>query len=389
MHEFPDSFYLMNLLYFTSSYPFGLGEQWKANELKILVNHFENIKLVPYSYGGNADQPKPLPGGIALAGPVFPTDKMQVSKWDFFKILVHRRSGKFFKEFFARKVYRKRIWFISWLIATKEIMGLLSSKVLQQVFSEAGDQAVLYFYWGKGTCQVLPFIDTSRFHKIFVRMHRYDLFENENNHYIPYRGPLLDAISITAPSSIAGKKELKALYPLAKSVVEVVRCGTVGNGKLSAPSQDGVLRIVSCSLLSPVKRVHLMVESLQYMNFPVIWRHIGDGTLREQLEVLVKQLGLEDKFIFEGMMDSRAVLDFYTGNRFDLFINTSASEGVPFSIMEAFSVGIPVMATDVGGTGEMVDDRTGRILPADITPQRLAVRSAVLSSPIRGKATDA
>jgi glycosyltransferase involved in cell wall biosynthesis len=59
-------------------------------------------------------------------------------------------------------------------------------------------------------------------------------------------------------------------------------------------------------------------------------------------------------------------LDFYTEQPFDLFVNVSASEGVPFSIMEAFSVGIPVMATNVGGTGEIVNEQVGMLLPSDI-----------------------
>ena len=45
----------------------------------------------------------------------------------------------------------------------------------------------------------------------------------------------------------------------------------------------------------------------------------------------------------------------------DLFINTSSSEGVPVSIMEALSVGIPIIATDVGGTKEIVTKTTARI----------------------------
>ncbi|WP_180272189.1 glycosyltransferase [Actinomyces ruminis] len=59
-----------------------------------------------------------------------------------------------------------------------------------------------------------------------------------------------------------------------------------------------------------------------------------------------------------------------------LLVNVSASEGVPVSIMEALSAGIPVVATDVGGTGELV--RTGSngiLLPADPTPQQ--VRDAI------------
>jgi glycosyltransferase involved in cell wall biosynthesis len=50
----------------------------------------------------------------------------------------------------------------------------------------------------------------------------------------------------------------------------------------------------------------------------------------------------------------------------------SLSEGVPVSIMEAFSAGIPVYATNVGGTSEIVDNSNGKLLDVNISPEQLA-----------------
>ncbi len=61
----------MKLFYFTSSFPFGIGEQWKANELEIFVRQFDEITVIPYSYDGNFDSPKKLPRGIKLIDPLF------------------------------------------------------------------------------------------------------------------------------------------------------------------------------------------------------------------------------------------------------------------------------------------------------------------------------
>ncbi|THU41527.1 glycosyltransferase [Niastella caeni] len=362
----------MNLIYFTSSYPYGLGEQWKANELNELINHFDNIIVVPYSYGGNHNNPKPLPKGVHLEGPLLPEEQLKSSKKDLLKIFLHKHRGTFLKEFIRKKVYTSKSRFISWFSSTLNVIRLLKHPLVQKLESNADKNTVFYFYWGKGSCEILPFINNRRLYKSFVRMHRYDLFEYENNNYIPYRSALLNSASVIAPSSLAGKQHLQQLYPRVSANVEVFRCGTISNNKLSSASQDGILRVVSCSLLSPVKRVHVMIESLRHIQVPIIWHHVGDGQLRDELETLARKLGVEDKFIFEGMMDSRRVLNFYTENSFDLFVNVSASEGVPFSIMEAFSVGIPVMATDVGGTGEIVNEQVGMLLPAEITGVVLA-----------------
>jgi len=193
-----------------------------------------------------------------------------------------------------------------------------------------------------------------------------------NNNYIPYRRPLLEAIDVVAPSSEAGRAHLQKLYPDLNYKIKLIRLGTRVSGKQSKGSTDRLLRVVSCSYLSKVKRVSLMVESLQFVEFPVLWRHIGDGDERGVIDNLIRKYNLQDKFIIEGFIDTRELLDFYTSNTFDLFVNVSASEGVPMSIMEALSVSIPVMATGVGGNGELVDEAVGKILPPDLTPRVLA-----------------
>jgi glycosyltransferase involved in cell wall biosynthesis len=59
-------------------------------------------------------------------------------------------------------------------------------------------------------------------------------------------------------------------------------------------------------------------------------------------------------------------------NSVDLFLNVSTTEGVPVSIMEAFSAGIPVYATNVGGTSEIVNSGNGKLMDKDLTPEKLA-----------------
>jgi len=65
-------------------------------------------------------------------------------------------------------------------------------------------------------------------------------------------------------------------------------------------------------------------------------------------------------------------MDIYRNNPVDLFVHTSKSEGLPFVIMEALSCGLPVIATDAGGVGELVDSQVGKLLPVDISPDELA-----------------
>ena len=58
-------------------------------------------------------------------------------------------------------------------------------------------------------------------------------------------------------------------------------------------------------------------------------------------------------FEFLGNIDNQDVVNFYNDNEIDLFVNASDTEGLPVSIMEAFSFGIPVVCRDVGGCAEI------------------------------------
>ena len=65
---------------------------------------------------------------------------------------------------------------------------------------------------------------------------------------------------------------------------------------------------------------------------------------------------------FKGRVLNKEVLKFYIDEVPDLFINLSSSEGIPMSIMEAMSCSIPVIATNVGGTSEIVNNENGYLI---------------------------
>jgi len=65
-------------------------------------------------------------------------------------------------------------------------------------------------------------------------------------------------------------------------------------------------------------------------------------------------------------------MKFYRETPIDLFILTSESEGVPVSIMEALSFGIPAMATAVGGVPELISNHTGYLLTPNPTSEEIA-----------------
>ncbi len=88
---------------------------------------------------------------------------------------------------------------------------------------------------------------------------------------------------------------------------------------------------------------------------------VGQGPLEHDLGRLHDDLGLDDRFRFLGFRsDVHRVM-----SAFDLFCLSSDHEGLPVAVMEAKALGLPVVATDVGGLREAVTDGVdGRLVPA-------------------------
>ena len=101
---------------------------------------------------------------------------------------------------------------------------------------------------------------------------------------------------------------------------------------------------------------------------------VGDGPLKNEIANQAKQLGIGERVHLLGdRSDARLLV-----SSFDVSVLTSLSEGLPNTVMEAMSAGVPVVATAVGGTRELIDHgETGFLIPpanvAALTEQILFV----------------
>ena len=71
------------------------------------------------------------------------------------------------------------------------------------------------------------------------------------------------------------------------------------------------------------------------------------------------------RFFYNKSKTNEEVMEYYKNNLVDLFVNMSESEGLPVSMMEAMSFGVPVIAPDVGGIKEIVDENSGWLLSCE------------------------
>lgn len=123
--------------------------------------------------------------------------------------------------------------------------------------------------------------------------------------------------------------------------------GTVG--RLDAvKNQRALLALLAARPDSPAGRLRLVI--------------VGDGPLHGELERQAAELGVQDRLWLAGNRDDIPALL----RGLDLFVLPSLGEGISNTILEAMASGLPVVATQVGGNAELVEDgSTGTLVPPD------------------------
>lgn len=357
------------LVLFTDSYPFGSAEPFLKNELELLSQRFDEITIIPLGYGTSRDA-REMPKNVKATKPILNNAK------DRLELLVAgllnvAPIGKSITDLAKAKAWQsgKTLW--SWGIGLLQARSVLSNKYVKQALSD-GANPTLYFYWGIRSSLIIPFV-AQRYpeKRIAVRFHGSDIYEETNGGYIHLRKQQLMGIGRAYFCSEYGRSYIVSRYPFMESKAEVARLGVHKRGD-GFGSNDGTLRVLTISNLVPLKRVDLLANALAKVKANVEWTHVGDGEARILVEEAASHFPPNVKLQLLGRLPNDEVVNLITNHPFDLFVNVSSSEGVPVSIMEALSFGIPVMATAVGGTPELVDNSVGILLKADIAAEELA-----------------
>ncbi len=168
------------------------------------------------------------------------------------------------------------------------------------------------------------------------------------------------ALAVTCCDWIVGicdatTRNLKHLHTIpARKIVRVYN-GAVALHRVAAefcPAKSG-FTLLYVGRLAPVKNHSLLLHAfrLALCSMPDLrlWM-VGDGAERTALESLTADLGIAAQVTFWGQQLD--VAPFYSAA--DAFIMSSKSEGLPMSLLQAFSLGLPAIVTDVGGMAEVV-----------------------------------
>jgi glycosyltransferase involved in cell wall biosynthesis len=357
---------------FTMRFPFGNGEAFLENELPILAAGFQRVRLFPLMPLGEA---RPLPPNVET---VRLFDERTVYRplaiWRALKdlplLLKVWRTSK--RSAPSRQVFAKhRREFLSALRQAFNRERLLRKRMAQEYDTA---RVALYSYWSSDWATVLGIWKMRDPGVHFVtRMMGFDMFD----HRAPDGWQRFQAFHVAQADHLhviaeAGLKYMLERFPHARGKFSLSYLATRDHGAGPwAPAEE--LRIVSCSNLVALKRVHLIAEALAMVDIPVHWTHFGDGPERGRVETLVGKLPERVRVDLKGSLPNTEIMAWYRSHPVDIFVHASRTEGgAPVALQEAASFGIPLLAADAGGVRDVVTPESGLLLPHALTPSLLA-----------------
>lgn len=367
------------LLLFTGLYPYGRGEAFLEPEIAHLAAAFDQVTVVPRHVDGALRE---LPPNVRVDDTLAARHRPRGRRNRPRALAACLTSRHFYAELARRPATFVQVpaadRLVGHLAGALRVAAWLEDEIAAGRFDPRCDVCYCYWLWvealGAGILRARhPEL------RIVARAHGFDVYaERHEPPYIPLQRLAIRAADRVCTVSEHGRAYLAAAHPREAGRIEVARLGTVDPAGCSAPSGDGVLRVLTCSRIEAVKRLDLVVRALaalarQRPGQAVEWTHYGDGVQRDLVRAEAERsLPPSIGWRLRGEVPNAVVREHYLREPVDVLLNVSRSEGVPVSMMEAQSFGVPVVATAVGGVPEIVTDGTGILLSPDPTPDEVA-----------------
>ena len=368
------------LYLFTVNYPFSHGEHLLEYEINYLKEKFDKIFIICTDTINQKNYKVSKEIEIIRYRP-------NLSKIETLFSIKNVLNSEFYHEIiYIRKFYKLKLSYKIFirLLLTIQIEKKISIYLKKLIKDNDYKTKKLVFYSWWTTEMTLGFAYLKKEFpniKTVTRARAIDLyFERHNPPYLPLRNYLYNNLDAILCISEQGKNYITNKLGMKNfdEKIHISRMGSINRKSVEFSSYKNVLpfRLVSCSNIIPLKRIHLIIEALSKLNdISIEWIHFGKGELREKIYKYADSILSEReniKYSFRGYINNRELMHFYEKNQIDLFINVSEYEGTPVTIMEANSYGIPAIATDVGGVSELVNKENGFLLSGDTSAEEIS-----------------
>lgn len=372
---------IKHLFFLTVRYPFDfIGGVYEEKEIENLATTFEKVVVI----AGNASAEK------ISKSYYYPSN---CSAYRFECATSNQSKLVAIIRLFFSSLFWEELYAILFKLKLKPNLSILKTMVVDFLKAEQLKKKILvclkeeqlkleevlfYSFWNDHRALALALLKKKHKNcKVISRSHGGDVYyERHVNHYLPFKHFIFDTFDAVYPISISSSTYFLEKLGTVKTFLKAFRLGVSNPYGKQNYRVDKQLRIISCSQIVPIKRVDLLVEGLSTIEqFSFDWHHIGGDYYKESFQQFCssKLKATNQLFKLTGELTNHEVVNYYHTNTFDVFVNVSSGEGIAVSIMEAMSFGIPVIATDVGGTAEIViDGYNGFLLSSSPSPSEVA-----------------
>ncbi|HWY12499.1 MAG TPA: glycosyltransferase [Bacteroidia bacterium] len=350
---------------FTMSYPNGNSESFVENEVNYLALKFKKIYIYPST--GDSVQ-RNIPSNVTVMN--LDSDKIKVSA---LKVML-KNIGLVINVHFKELIHSsKKITYIKHLreFNSRLLKGIV---IADKINTMSVNNDIFYSFWMNENALALAVLKYRKKIDHFVfRANGFDLYDVQAKYqYIPFRPFIFKQADKMFAVAKKGSDYMKS-FNVCPEKITYSYFGTNDLG-VSVFNPNEKFTIFTCSDLRKIKRVDAMVDILSFIKFPVKWIHHGNkGDNEKVFYEKLKQLSSNVEFILHERKENYGdVLQFFKQNHFNLFVLLSSIEGLPVSLIEAMSFGIPLLATDVGGVSEVINENNGILIECDFKPNQVA-----------------
>ncbi len=347
------------IVFITSSFPFGESEIWAFNEIDSTIKLGNQVTIIPRTGKGkiiNKDTEKFISNLIDLP----------FLNWEIFTFFVNVLLFKPFlflkiingnlkqsnnpKDFIKGLIVLPKSFFIAKMLVNKKIDHIHSLQTTSTAFMAFTISYLLKVPWS-------------------FTLHTSEIVNSQYKRSFKFRS---DHATICRTISKRTADDLSNfLGPhVSDKIINIPLGVDVKVIKKKISSSNNIFTIATPAKLIPRKGHVFSIEAAKKLIDLGIndfkWFFFGSGPLLNELKKKVKNLNLSKHCFFLGNLDHDQLIYKYRNNEIDAVIISSLSkdvpEGIPVSLMEAMSYEIPVIATDCGGTKELVDGKSGILI---------------------------
>lgn len=365
-----------NLVILVADYPFGTGEPFLEDEIKLLELEFDKIILLHTSDRQSESNKFSLylPQNAFIEKINDCSVKQSKFRWLFSFIVLYQLLLAKFKH--KKKINFSLIRTITYYWS-KAKTGKDQIKEIINKYNFNPSDTLFYSYWCDENAISLALLNKDENFEFVTRLHGWDLyFERHDSQFLPFREFIFNhAKRIFTISNDGRKYILDNKLCINRKKVITSRLGVLDfqvNKRYSQTESSGNdfdLVILTLSHINKVKRLDRVIDALKVIDdIKIKWIHIGYGyeNYQNQFNKEINQkLSKKENITVEllGHLSKKEVKNVLENIEVDFILNVSDTEGVPVSLMEAASSSLPMIAYNIGGIpGIIENDENGYLL---------------------------